>query len=304
MYKVVVLMSTYNGEKYVKQQIDSILNQEGVEIELHIRDDGSTDQTVDILNEYSTMYKNIFYYQGKNLRPCKSFMELIRKDYEAEFYALADQDDVWDSDKLKVAIGKLQKIEKNVPAMYHSNLRIVDSELNFCRNSHSKPMIAITCYEPLVENLATGCTIVYNKDLHKMLRQYVVSDFSMHDTWIYMIASIFGEVIYDFVPHISYRQHENNVVGTYKKGKSFSFYWKKILRLWNRELQPRYDNAKLFYHVFKDKLPKQYKIKLQKILVYKKSLKNKYDLLCDKEIRANTTEANIRLRMMILMGLL
>ena len=303
MERVVVLMSTYNGEKYIRQQIESILKQKSVKVELYIRDDGSTDKTLEILKEYSSQYDNISFYQGENLKPCKSFMELIRTEYKGDFYALADQDDVWDFDKLKVAVSKLKK-EGNKPAMYYSNLRIVDSNLKFCRNSHSKPLVAITKYEPLVENLATGCTIVYNKELHNLLMKYAVSTFSMHDAWIYMIASIFGKTIYDFEPHISYRQHENNVVGTYKKGKNLTFYWKMILRLFDRKLQPRYDNAKLFYNVFSDIMSEDYKIKFKKILLYKKSWKNRRKLFFDKDIRPNRTEANIRLRVMILLGLL
>lgn len=304
MYKVVVLMSTYNGEKYLRQQLESILKQEGVEIDLHIRDDGSTDKTIEILKEYASRYNNITYYQGENLRPCKSFMELISAEIEGDFYALADQDDVWDTDKLKVAVNKLIRADNSKPTMYYSNLRIVDSNLCFCRNSHSRPLVAITKYEPLVENLATGCTIVYNTSLHDILTRYTVKNFSMHDTWIYMVASIFGETIYDFTPHISYRQHDNNVVGTYKNGKSISFYWKKIMRLFDRKLQPRYENAKYFYKVFMDVMPDDYKEKFEKILVYKKNLQNRWKLFWDRDIRANRNEANIRLRLMILMGLL
>lgn len=85
MSRVLVLMSTYNGEKYLRQQIDSILAQEKVEIELVIRDDGSSDTTIEILKDYSSKNPNVSYYQGKNLKPCKSFMELIRNDYCADY---------------------------------------------------------------------------------------------------------------------------------------------------------------------------------------------------------------------------
>lgn len=304
MSRVIVLMSTYNGEKYLRQQIDSILAQEKVEIELVIRDDGSSDTTIEILKDYSSKYPNVSYYQGKNLKPCKSFMELIRNDYCADYYALADQDDVWDKDKLYVATKMLSEIDSDEPAMYYSNLRIVDADLNFCRKSHSYPLVAVTRFEPLVENLATGCTIVYNKQLHDLLVKNVVDHFSMHDTWIYMTASIFGRTVYDFEPHISYRQHDNNVVGTYKKAKSLNFYWKRILRLFDRSLQPRYDNAVLFYETFGNKIPKDYLEKILKVINYKKSYKHKVRLFFDHDIRANSIEANVRLRLMILLGLL
>ncbi|MDE7278178.1 MAG: glycosyltransferase, partial [Oscillospiraceae bacterium] len=94
-------MSTYNGEKFLRQQLESVLNQQGVVVELHIRDDGSQDSTVNILNEFSYEHSNISYYSGeKNLGPCGSFFELMCVEHDADFYALSDQDDVCDKDKL------------------------------------------------------------------------------------------------------------------------------------------------------------------------------------------------------------
>ena len=305
MDRVTVLMSTYNGEKYLSQQLDSILNQKNVEVIIHIRDDGSSDNTINILHEYSSSHPNVEYYQGKNLRPCKSFMELMTTEYEGDYFALADQDDVWDHDKLFKAIELIKKKgRETVPVLYYSNLRIVDSELNFCRNSHSKPLVSNYKYEPLVENLVTGCTVVYNKKMQEVLLSHKVNDFSMHDTWLYMIAAVFGMTIYDFEPHISYRQHDNNVIGTYKKGKNIGFYFDKVKRMFDRDLQPRYNNAKIFYKAFKNELPVDYKKKLLEIIKYKSSVKSKVRLLLDNDIRANSTEANIRLRIVILSGVL
>ena len=97
-------MSTYNGEQYLEQQIVSVLNQENCEVELLIRDDGSTDKTMDIIRKYSSLY-NVDYYCDYNLKSAKSFMHLLNNcDKKYDYYAFCDQDDVWDKDKLCIAI--------------------------------------------------------------------------------------------------------------------------------------------------------------------------------------------------------
>ena len=105
-------MSTYNGEKYLREQIDSILNQDYPEISLLIRDDGSTDGTVDILKEYAQKYRDIDYYVGENLGVQNSFFDLMKRaDKRAYYYAFADQDDVWLPGKIKRAIELLEREE-------------------------------------------------------------------------------------------------------------------------------------------------------------------------------------------------
>lgn len=100
---VQVVMSTYNGEKYLKEQIDSILSQEGVDVRLYIRDDGSSDRTTDILASYQE-HKNVKIEKGNNLGFAKSFLTALDECDEADYYAFSDQDDVWEKDKLSTAI--------------------------------------------------------------------------------------------------------------------------------------------------------------------------------------------------------
>ena len=122
MYKVAVLLSTYNGSKYIKEQIDSILSQEGVNIDIYIRDDGSTDETVNIIYEYKS--NNIFLTEGKNIGVGNSFMELLYSVPEIyDYYAFADQDDIWSEKKTRIAIEVLQKNKKH---LYASNQELID----------------------------------------------------------------------------------------------------------------------------------------------------------------------------------
>ena len=122
MNKICVLMSTYNGDKYIIEQIESILNQKKVNVELLIRDDGSTDKTLEILEEYSKKYKNLKYYSGQNLKTARSFMDLLFRAGEYEYYSFSDQDDVWDLDKLTVGISYL----KDDYHLYGCSKRIVN----------------------------------------------------------------------------------------------------------------------------------------------------------------------------------
>ena len=117
MDKVAILMSTYNGEKYLDEQIGSILAQEGVDVTLYIRDDGSSDRTAEIIKYYCKSYHNVSFTQGENLGVGNSFMQLV---YDAKdvyyYYAFADQDDIWLPEKIKMAADKIKESKR--PLLY------------------------------------------------------------------------------------------------------------------------------------------------------------------------------------------
>lgn len=216
MKKIQVLMSTYNGEKYIMDQIDSILQQEGIEVHLLIRDDGSKDSTVSILEQYN----NIEKIYGDNIGATKSYFELIKLSGDYEFFAFADQDDVWDSDKLITGINNIEQY--NCPAIYSSNTRLVDRDLHFIKTETKKPIT--TLGSAIVKNYATGCTSVFNSQLMKKLKQCYPKYAPFHDWWANLVClSVGGISIFDETPHMNYRQHGNNVVSgndnTLKKWK-------------------------------------------------------------------------------------
>lgn len=177
-------MSTYNGEKYLEQQIENIFAQVGdIEIRLLIRDDGSTDNSVDIIRACQKKYGKLEYAQGKNLGSNKSFWTLIKNAPDCyDYYAISDQDDVWDVDKLSSAIGMIKKRLKNgkTGVLYFSNLKVVDENLNFCRNSHSVSRNQRSKYSALVEAmlwyLIISCYVFYKRviqnNFHAMTREY------------------------------------------------------------------------------------------------------------------------------------
>lgn len=229
MDKVAVLMSTYNGERFLEEQIDSIFAQKDVEITLYIRDDGSKDRTIDIINTYLDDHSNIIFVNGRNVGVGNSFMSIMKQaGVSADYYAFADQDDIWLPEKLNAAIAKL-KI-KNGPRCYCSNQMLVDSEGCMIRKRHTEP-INTDYMQVLCNNLVTGCTMVWNRKLQEILidperfpSEQLLKK-RIHDVWVAMVAAVVGEVIYDENGYIYYRQHENNVVGV--KQKSIISEWKK-----------------------------------------------------------------------------
>lgn len=309
MKKITVLMSTYNGEKYIREQLDSIFSQKDVDINLLIRDDGSTDSTLEILRSYQRNHQNMdVIYDGENVKPCLSFLRLIKMAVETDYYALADQDDIWDDDKLCIAINMLETFPTNVPALYFSNLKIVDENDVYYRQSHEKPIDISNKYSCLVEPKATGCTVVYNQALAMFVHDRIPSTFSMHDTFLFTIAALCGNVIYDYNAHIDYRQHGSNSVGTYLKNKPVKAYIRQIHRLFNRDLQPRYENATQIYTLygkyFKENDPKCFE-KLETIIQYKDSFRRKAKLLFDRELRPSKDGLYlIRFYILVLLNLL
>lgn len=210
---VTVLMSTYNGEMFLREQIESILCQKDINVRLIIRDDGSKDHTVDILKEYQK--KGILtWYSGKNLKTARSFLNLIDESRDDDYYAFSDQDDVWLNQKLKRAISYLEKINPKLPALYAGNYTLTDEKLNKLSSS-VRHVTTTTLANAIVCSCCTGCTMVFNRQLRDLIKKYDVPKYIyMHDDWIHKVClSVGGKVIYDSKPMLLYRQHGDNVDG-------------------------------------------------------------------------------------------
>jgi rhamnosyltransferase len=212
MGNVIVLLSTYNGSRYLREQIESLVAQEGVNLKILVRDDGSTDETKSILEDYQS--KGVLtWYKGPNLKPARSFLDLLVKAPSADYYAFCDQDDVWLPNKLNVALEKLNIVENNKPGLYFSEKYYVDSSLKLIRKSQSVGY-QYSFFESLVDCNCTGCTMVINKPLKELLVKAIPEYIEMHDSWIFRFClACGGKVIHDDDAYIYYRQHENNVIG-------------------------------------------------------------------------------------------
>lgn len=275
---ITVLLSTYNGEKYLSQQIDSLLSQKDVNLFVSVRDDGSTDSTCEMLKSYESLF-SFRIINGKNIGVASSFLELLNKSPDSQYYAFCDQDDVWDEDKLIVAIHKLHHYE-GLPALYFSSTRVVDAELRLLSEGiKTTQLYVFNLHEVLLGNNATGCTMVLNKDLRDLLTLSSPKDLIMHDHWIYAVCiAVHGKVIFDESPHLDYRQHQNNVLGqnvTLKKRITSSSFCHKNVR--SKVASQILDNYA--YLINED-----YKSILRRYAYYRNNIFSRIDLVL-KEIR-------------------
>ena len=210
--KIQVLISTYNGEKYLKELIESVLNQDTKQLTLIIRDDGSNDNTLKILSRYSKN-KYIKIFTENNIGIIQSFFKLLKiSSPNSDYYAFCDQDDIWMRDKLSRAINKLNEFSEEIPLMYCSRTILVNDKLDIIKYSKI-PRRQPSFRNALVENIATGCTIVINNSARKLILKQIPLSALMHDWWVYLTLSAFGKVIYDVEPKILYRQHSSNIIG-------------------------------------------------------------------------------------------
>ena len=214
--KLIVLLSAYNGEAYIREQLDSLLDQTLDGVEILVRDDGSSDGTCEILAEYAQLGK-LHWYEGENLGPARSFWQLLQSCGDADYYAFCDQDDVWDSDKLKIAVSTLESNETGKPALYCGDVMVTDAKLQVKKTLMVRP--CPTDYEhALLRNLAPGCTYVFNQAARELLCRYETEKLGIdkHDWTTYQIIACFGSVIYDPLPHMCYRQHGENTIGAHR----------------------------------------------------------------------------------------
>ena len=222
---VLVLMATYNGEKYLNDQLKSIFNQTGVLVKVLVRDDGSTDNTISILEDWSKT-NNLEWYTGEHLNVQFGFYDLMvhAKNYNYNYFAFSDQDDIWDSDKLYIALQHLQEADNLKPSLYYCGQKLVDENLNYLD----------THYLNTKRNLKTkfifsdiaGCTAVFNKDL--LLKS---SKIKRANTYIfdYDLKTQMSELLAGYEKFIipEYLEVINKIINA-KKNKKYFFDKKKF----------------------------------------------------------------------------
>lgn len=239
MRKILVIMPTYNGEKYLSEQLESIWHQKGVELSVLVRDDGSTDGTKALLDRYQSEGK-LTWYTGGHLNVAKGVFDLMKKatQYDVDYISFADQDDVWDADKLLVAVQSLDTVDARVPALYYCGQRLVDGELNPIADHILNDKRTLTTRFVLSD--FAGCTGVFNKALLNEVVTFEPDYMLMHDTWILKVClCLGGKVFVDPQPHMQYRQHGGNTVGL---GRSLPAYLKQVdqyLNVYHIEQQMR-----------------------------------------------------------------
>lgn len=258
-----ILMATYNGEKYIKEQIESILNQTYQDWILYIRDDGSKDNTLSIIKSYIDSYPNKIYLVEtgkKNMGAKLNFSELM-KNSKSDYCMFCDQDDVWNKDKIEVTLNRMLEEEgthgKNMPILVHTDLMVVDDKLNVIDKSFFNYIGINYKFNSTVDlvffNTVTGCTMMINKALSDSIK-FIPKESHMHDHWIAMVASYIGKISTINSPTIMYRQHSNNTLGAVRNSTNFNII--KIIRrkkIYIKSLKEKINTVKILYNEFSDK---------------------------------------------------
>ena len=250
--KIAILLSTYNGTKYLEEQLDSILNQTYSNYVIVARDDGSYDDTIQLLNKYAKKFTDKFHLLEQdllNLGASDSFSYLIEYvlenkqslGLESAYMMFCDQDDIWSLEKIHKQIDEMLKVEKQqtgtkpIPVLIHSNLRVVSEEKSLIAESfvHYQGLeIERNRFTNLViSNVVTGCTAFINEALARKAVP-VSKEAIMHDWWLSLVASAFGKLVFIDAPLVSYRQHDTNAIGAKEFVKSTPVdrsFWQKTL---------------------------------------------------------------------------
>lgn len=229
---VEVLLSTYNGCRYLPELLESVRGQDYPHVSLSVRDDGSADNTVGLLEQLLARHRDSRLVAGTNLGAAKSFMTLLRTVNPVTRYAaFCDQDDVWLPDKLTVAVDKLDGLQ--FPALYCGAVRLVNEVLVDIK-VHRRCVRGPSFENALVENIATGCTIVLNRPAIELLASRLPERLLMHDAWCYLVLAGCGHIVYDPEPHVLYRLHGSNSIGV---GKTPWAEWSR--RAWRQLVEGR-----------------------------------------------------------------
>lgn len=238
--KIAILLATYNGERFLREQIDSLLRQSMQEWVLYIHDDGSKDNTMNVINEYVLKYpQKIIKIDGQPTGCARNNFFYLFRQVEAPYYMCCDQDDVWLEDKVKLTFEKMRELENeenSIPCLVYTELRVVDEGLKTISETMSEyqslDCTIHTINQYLIQNSVTGCTMMTNRALRdKMLEIDNIENTIMHDWWIALVAAWFGRVSFIDNPTIMYRQHNGNSVGALQIN-SFKYI---IKRIWQKK---------------------------------------------------------------------
>ena len=261
--KVIVLMATYNGAPYLRKQLDSIINQTYKNVEIMVRDDGSTDETRIILKEYENKGLIQVTY-SKNVGVNKSFFWLMENAKKADYYSFADQDDIWLPEKLSRAVEHLEKEDHQLPQVYFSNFDFCDSQMNYMRTSptltHPHSLVRVL----VGSQLGVGFTLVFNRAIKEIIQESAPFKFKIygHDQWVTLMGLTLGNVVYDPTVTAKHRRHEQNV-SNYKV--SFFHLQKQRIKqfLIDKDQKIIIDTLYYFYRMYKDQMSEKNRMYFQ-----------------------------------------
>lgn len=256
-----VLLASYNGEKYLNEQIASVLNQTHSHLRLLIRDDGSQDSTPEIIKKWAELHPSkVYAIHSDEKKGAKGNFSALMKHVESPYVMFCDQDDIWMKDKAAKSLALIHRLEQIdgplTPCLVHTDLKVVNQDLtpiaeSFWNFAHLRPCKSARFSRMLMQNVVTGCTAMMNRSLLNLVQE-IPNSALMHDWWIALAASAFGHIGALPEPTVLYRQHPQNVLGAQKFGT-----WKhikKALEGLRGEKNPLLNQAKAFHDRYRDRL--------------------------------------------------
>lgn len=297
--RVVVLLSTYNGARYLEAQLDSLLAQDYPNIVIQIRDDGSSDATLPILDAYAVNHPAVRVTRGTNVGVARSFLTLLAEaDPACSYYAFCDQDDVWLPDKISVAVQNLAAAGRDTPGLYFSRVEYVDDKLNHLRLSPAPRRPGFG--NALVENCAPGCTMLINQAARQLILSRPPSSVFVHDSWTYLVVSAFGQLVFDDVARIKYRQHATNVFGAVTS--PLARVRQRLHRLRRGQAQEYLAQAREFARLYTDSLSPEHARTLQRFLHCRQNLARRIIYALTMDTWRQSRWESLILRILIVLG--
>lgn len=297
---VQILLSTYNGARFLTHQLETLRSQDYPQISILIRDDGSNDDTIQILEEYCCKHQQFAFYSGHRVGVGASFFDLLEQaDPAAAYYHFCDQDDHWLKDKVTRAVNKLEKAPAHFPLLYCSRVVIGNAELKPLRLS-DLPRRGLTFANALVECPIWGSTVSINPKARELALKQLPRFFTNHDRWLYLIISAFGLVLYDGSQTMVHRRHDQNFsqIPTTSRDRLHTA-WRQY-RKRGRE-RPMARQAAEFQRLFGEQLTPDKRAVLDRFLDARKHWWTRIRYACRGEVYHQSRAGNLLLTLLLML---
>ena len=301
MEKITVFMSTFNGERFLREQIESIMNQNMVCVDLFIRDDGSTDNTLEILQELSKRYSNLHFLSGNNIGYGKSFLTLFNiREYNTDYYAFSDQDDVWLPTKLINGINELRK-SPSIPSLFFSNMKIVDEQLNIIGIKDFNK-VKVSLGSAYTRQRIAGCTMIFNKKLFEYAKRVSFSNYEHHISheWIYLLCLALNGNVYSSKEYdMLYRRHSGAETSV---GQGFKKRIKSEMKQMNKTKNDKYFLSKIIINHYSDELSEKNYKDIYCVAHYKERYSFRLRLIFGRFLNSGNLLLNFRIKFFVFLG--
>ncbi|MCT4384163.1 glycosyltransferase [Lacticaseibacillus paracasei] len=307
MISVKVLLSTYNGETYLAQMLDSLFAQVGVNVSLLVRDDGSKDRTRAILDKYAQVHA-ITVLKGENIGWRDSFMTLLKaipEDDASDYYAFADQDDIYFENKLQSATTLLADFA-DTPTLYHSNVIMADDAGKPLGDRYLRSFVpTVRLPQAYFDVTWLGTTMVFNRKMMALIRQHVPVKSIIHDAYVINLAQFFGKIVYDPTPHMLYRRHGGSVTGFGASDTAQKIKEPSLLDRYRRYKKTPISNpfsrrAHEILQGYNSKLSEPQRRFLVALDIYRTDLKSRLYLLLAPSVRASKLRPTLQIKYRVL----